>query len=405
MKTAKSFLIALLIACISITNNAIFSLTKEQTIQVDRIKGSFFGALIGDALGRPTEFIYDVNKIFKIYPGGITSFEDLKKFDLCWKNPVTHELFAPYTDDTAMARITFDVLLQSRTNDWDLDRTMNELALIYVADMNAPTGWSMPQRAPGLNCKKNVKKLKDTIDSKDTNPLWWQAGGPLDGGCGSVMRAHPFGLVFVDDADKAATWAAEHSKITHGHPMAQAACAAMAAGVAYAVQGKDTEFIIEQMISWAKKYDPQESRFNPHTKKEEKSCWGKIANAVHLAGEVKKISSKATALNHKASLQKLFNISHKIKIFNMYEGWAADDAIAAAAYIFALTPDNVDHAILLGVHTPGDSDSIASMAGALVGARVGAKALQKHHNPAVYEGSLSLKRYAEQTTQLISKEN
>jgi ADP-ribosylglycohydrolase len=62
-------------------------------------------------------------------------------------------------------------------------------------------------------------------------------------------------------------------------------------------------------------------------------------------------------------------------VFSIFLGWAAHDAIAATVYAFALSPDNVMEAVYLGVHTPGDSDSIASMAGALVGARVGVEQL------------------------------
>ena len=56
------------------------------------------------------------------------TFDDLKKYDLCWKNNETNELFAPYTDDTAMARVTLKVLIDSKTNNWDLEKTMTELA-------------------------------------------------------------------------------------------------------------------------------------------------------------------------------------------------------------------------------------------------------------------------------------
>ena len=57
------------------------------------------------------------------------------------------------------------------------------------------------------------------------------------------------------------------------------------------------------------------------------------------------------------------------------EGWAAHEAIAAAVYVFARHPDDPRAAILEGANTPGDSDSIATLAGTLVGARVGVGAL------------------------------
>ena len=58
-------------------------------------------------------------------------------------------------------------------------------------------------------------------------------------------------------------------------------------------------------------------------------------------------------------------------VFEKYLGWAAHDAIASTVYAFALCPNDPKKAIALGVNTPGDSDSIASMAGALGGAYKG----------------------------------
>jgi len=56
-------------------------------------------------------------------------------------------------------------------------------------------------------------------------------------------------------------------------------------------------------------------------------------------------------------------------------GWAAHEAIAAGAYVVARHPADFRAAALEGANTPGDSDSIATLAGALVGARVGLEGL------------------------------
>ncbi len=59
------------------------------------------------------------------------------------------------------------------------------------------------------------------------------------------------------------------------------------------------------------------------------------------------------------------------------QAWAAHEAIAAGVYIFLRHPDDARAAILEGANTPGDSDSIATIAGALVGARVGLAGLPR----------------------------
>ena len=43
-------------------------------------------------------------------------------------------------------------------------------------------------------------------------------------------------------------------------------------------------------------------------------------------------------------------------------------------------PDDLEKAIFTGVHTPGDSDSIASLAGALIGARIKDKSFKEKFN-------------------------
>lgn len=58
-------------------------------------------------------------------------------------------------------------------------------------------------------------------------------------------------------------------------------------------------------------------------------------------------------------------------------GWAAHEAIAAATYVLARHPDDPRAAILEAANTPGDSDSIATLVGALVGARRGIEAIPK----------------------------
>jgi ADP-ribosylglycohydrolase len=56
---------------------------------------------------------------------------------------------------------------------------------------------------------------------------WPEAGGENAGGCGWVVRAYPFGVMFHADPAKAEAWAVEHSKMTHRAPLALAACASM----------------------------------------------------------------------------------------------------------------------------------------------------------------------------------
>jgi ADP-ribosylglycohydrolase len=62
-------------------------------------------------------------------------------------------------------------------------------------------------------------------------------------------------------------------------------------------------------------------------------------------------------------------------VLKRLEGWAAHEAISAAVFVLARHPFDPRQAILEGANAHGDSDSIATLAGALIGARVGIDAL------------------------------
>ncbi|HEX4069341.1 MAG TPA: ADP-ribosylglycohydrolase family protein [Candidatus Babeliales bacterium] len=334
--------------------------------------GSMLAGGIGDALGRVTEFIPSTDAIFQRYPGGVRSYDDFLVDDWKYVPAVLKNKkikIAPYTDDTAMAKLVMKELIQAREHNWDLDETMCHIATSFIDDaQDTELGWIAKFRAPGNACIAGVNQLRKNISSGV-----WDVKAHTAGGCGSVMRAHPFGLVFADNPEKAAAWAVAHSRLTHGDPIALAACAAMAKGVAYAVQGENPHIIIEKMIAAARAYDAVTAQ--------------KMQTAYTYAQQAK---------TYKGRDFEQFNN----KVFNTFLGWAAHDAIAATVYTFALSPDNVMDAIYLGVHTPGDSDSIASMAGALVGARVGAQSLPQDLVDRL-ENSAELKADAEKAACLL----
>jgi len=281
--------------------------------------GAVLGAAIGDAMGHPTEFIRSFRGIFDRYgPQGVT------KYELYWERE--GKRFAPYTDDTQMAEIVLRTLLDGHMN---LNDAMKRMADGFVAWSRNPQGG---HRAPGNACLSGCSRLASGIP-------WSEAGGATAGGCGSVMRAYPFGLIFANDLDKAELWAVEHSKLTHRDPIALAASAAMAVGMARICQRQSLDLVTSEMVAAACRYSARTAAM--------------MASAIEDA---------RTGIEPSDTLERL-------------EGWAAHEAIAAAVYIFTRHPDDPVAAILEGANTPGDSDSLATLAGALVGARCGIDAL------------------------------
>lgn len=291
--------------------------TTSADVRRDRNVAVVLAAAIGDAMGHPTEFM-SMQRIHDTFgPDGVTGFE------LYWERDGAR--FAPYTDDTQMAEAVLRTLLTSRAAGHDLDATMRAMSEAFVGWAKNPQGG---HRAPGNACLAGCRALARGV-------AWQEAGGETAGGCGSVMRAYPFGLVFADDVAKAEAWAVAHSSLTHRDPIALAACAAMAVGVARLVTGATLTVALSEMVGAACRYSP------------------------------KTAAMMATALDEAES-----DVGPEITLDRL-RGWAAHEAIAAAVYVVRRHPNDLRAAVLEGANTPGDSDSIATLAGALVAARVG----------------------------------
>jgi ADP-ribosylglycohydrolase len=286
-----------------------------------RVLGAVLGAAIGDALGHPTEFLTSRSAIEQRYgPAGVSGFE------LWWERD--ERRFAPYTDDTQMAEIVLRALVDAGHEQAPREVAMKKMADGFAHWLVEPQGG---HRAPGNSCMAGARRLGEGVH-------WREAGGADAGGCGSVMRTYPFGLLFGDLAE-AEHWAVEHSRMTHQAPIALAACAAMAVGVALELASTEPETCFASMVEAARRYD---------------------AGTADLIEQA--VIDAASGADPHAVLATL-------------EGWAAHEAIAAAAFVVARHPSDLRAALLEGANAPGDSDSIATLAGALLGARLGLEAI------------------------------
>lgn len=292
------------------------TLSPRQQLMV----GTVLGAAIGDAMGHPTEFM-SMSAIHARWGD-----QGVQGFELYWNHGETR--FAPYTDDTQMAEAVLVSLLESREHDEDLDAAMQRMARHFVHWASHPQGG---HRAPGNACLSGCRALAQGTP-------WRVAGGPTAGGCGSVMRAYPFGLLFADDLARAEHWAVAHSALTHRDPIALAASAAMAIGVARLLRGESVLLAASEMIAAAARYSAPTAMM------------------------------MATALDEARS-----GVSADV-VLDRLRGWAAHEAIAAGLFLLVRFSEDPAAAILQGANSPGDSDSLATLAGALLGARHGVSA-------------------------------
>lgn len=287
-----------------------------------RIAGAIFGGAVGDAMGHPTEFVGSFEAIRARWPpDGVTGFEKY------WERG--GQRFAPYTDDTDMGLVVLRSLLAAREDGLDLDGTMTSMAAAFIEWSHQP---DLGSRAPGNACLAGCHRL-------ESGAHWAEGGTPDSGGCGSIMRVYPFALVHMDAPERALAWSVEHSKLTHRAPMALAACAGMTGAMLALLAGDGAPAALEAMAAAADDHDAETAELTR----------GAIAEA--RAGTPPE------------------------DILDRLQGWNAREALAASAYVFARNPGDPRAAILEGANSPGDSDSIACIAGSLAGAACGAEAI------------------------------
>jgi ADP-ribosylglycohydrolase len=360
----------------------------------DRIAGAFLGAAIGDALGRFTEFIPSIDEIKRKFgQEGITKFEEF----ITVYSPATASNVIPYTDDTVMALVLAKTILEGRQSELSVNAIMDRLARSYVQLLGRNRYIIDPLftiRAHGIQNLKACQILQQYIDCgvPANTPLWWYRNSDTyekryfayiaqEGGCGSVMRAWPIGIIFADNIPLIKELADKQSCITHRHPMARAASVALAVGVSQSLLQKSPEEVAQAMIYAAREFEDRELLYKKNARRlhcEEVVEASMIANDTLLTSDMLRYALQM-AKEGKEPAEVLGIFNDKQANFRSSKGyllgWSADEAVAAALYIFMRHSDDLQAALIEGANTPGDSDSIASLAGALVGARTGIELL------------------------------
>lgn len=356
--------------------------------------GAIIGSAVGDALGRITEFEDKTEEIHEKYGvHGLQSFDQFECYD--WVNKQ-----ALYTDDTLMARMLLEEVLNHKKNKTSQGFFLSSYAqrcvelfgkLKFTIDpyykfrAHGPTNIKACQKLEPIakNCGifSSSKSWWNLLPKDATNTYYPELN--KEGGCGSVMRAWPLGLIFSNDIPLIKHLANQQSIITHRHPMARAACAAMAVGTACALKDMPVESIVNEMICAAAEFDEEEKLYKPKAI----TLGDSIEYNPKLIAQNELLTSDMIKYAYHMALQgktpDLILGTHNLKQSNYRSpkgfllGWAADEAVAAAVYVFARHSSDLQKAIIEGVNTPGDSDSIAALAAALVGAYSGIESLDK----------------------------
>lgn len=280
-------------------------------MRVQTAEAILFGLALGDALGYPTEFM-DLAAIKGHY--GRQGIADLP-------DP------ALYTDDTQMTLALAEGLLDAGL-DADPDAQMNAVGRRFVAWLHSPDN----NRAPGTTCLDSVARFEHGLG-------WRESGNPNSKGCGSAMRVAPIGCLYQRDEVRLRAVAEASGRITHGHPAAVAASIAAAYAVKLALDGVPPGEYLRRVLAFA---DGISDEFDA---------------ALYRVGHVLSWRDEEAALEH------------------IGQGWVGEEAVALALYCVLRYPDDYVAGVRRAANTNGDSDSVACIAGGILGARLGLDAI------------------------------
>lgn len=304
---------------------------------------------MGDALGAPVEFHTREQVLAQFGREGITSYAP------------AYGGLGRITDDTQMTLFTAEGLLRYRVRGclkgvstysgvtanaylrWL--RTQGEVPAHDIG-VGAPFGEGEPgwlyeqsqlhsRRAPGNTCVSALRQMRGLGEPASN----------ASKGCGGVMRMAPVGLFVArlpnGTMRQAFEIGSELAALTHGHPSGSLSAGMLAALVYQLAQGIT---LAEALL--AAKHVLAEFRDHDETLRAVES---------------------AEAATHR-------DAPRCDAVAKLGQGWVADEALAIGVYC-ALVAESFSDGIILAVNHDGDSDSTGSIAGNLLGAMVGVRAI------------------------------
>ncbi len=306
-----------------------------------RFRGCLLGGAIGDALGYPVEF-FGEERIKKFYgETGVRRFNNVSKA-------------AFISDDTQMTLFTAEGLLLARERGETLKRSiyLSYLDWLKTQQKSYTEGGKgllsihelYDTRAPGMTC---VGSLKSGLMGGMTEPI------NNSKGCGGVMRTAPVALycfargVSIPGADELA---AEAAAITHGHVLGHLPSYVLNHIIYKILEGEE----IEQAVKLAIEAASERYSYN-----------------VDVALGIERLERALELAADPA-------VTDKEAIWELGEGWVAEEALAIAIYCAIAHKDNFEDAVAAAVNHRGDSDSTGAITGNILGAYLGIEEIPDH---------------------------
>ncbi len=289
----------------------------DDVAYADRVAGMMMGAAIGDALGSAFEFVSSENIEKACGEPFVRDYRPAHDGSRLYPRAPGQP-----TDDTAMA------LSVAKTLYFHAFPTAKEFAHGFLTDLDehhGPYGDMFWKGGPGGATTKALGRLRHGADAAT-------CGAPEDGGNGAAMRAHP--IAILEHRSDVLRIAAVQARITHGHPAAVAAAQAVAVLVFDGIHGEPLSIDVPSGV--------EEPTFL--------ATW----NAFH---------ADLTIVDGR--------LPKHLRDVGM-SGW---ETVAAAHAIVCCYATDLSTSIAAAAASGGDTDTIASIAGAIAGSQFVAGAL------------------------------
>jgi poly(ADP-ribose) glycohydrolase ARH3 len=283
-----------------------------QEILQDKFRGAVLGCFLGDAFGAGFE--------------GMNP--DKARFHM---SMLSKKFSRRYTDDTDMTLALAESIAQTGTVDPE------DIAKQFSLHCDLRRGYAIGTIKAVLGLRAGLK--------------WYQVARIVfengSFGNGAAMRVSPVGLFYHDDLDSLQEEAIKQANITHVHPLGQWGAVLQACSVGLALsQNPKGPFKKKEMVTNLREV-----------------LWGGPIEYMRALYKIEEMVAKGKKLDAREVVQSLGN------------GVEAPFSVPSACYIaITYSPDFCD-AIQAAVSLGGDTDTIAGMVGAIVGAHVGGKGL------------------------------
>ena len=284
----------------------------SQDLLQDKFRGAILGGFLGDAFGAGFEGMSPDRATFHL--GNLS-----KKFS---RN---------YTDDTDMTLALAESVVQTGGVDPE------DIAKQFILHCDLTRGYA-------IGTIKAVLALRAGLKWHQVGRMVFENGSF---GNGAAMRVSPVGLFYHPDLDKIQEEAIKQANITHLHPLGQWGAVMQACCVGLAVtQNPKGPFKKEQMVTNLREV-----------------LWRGQIEYMKALNKIEELVAQKRKLQARQVVQVFGN------------GVEALFSVPSACYIaITYSPDFCD-AVQAAISLGGDTDTIAGMVGAIVGAHVGEKGL------------------------------